>query len=127
MVFCSMICPNCRAEYNRGIYVCAECDVPLVDHLPDDDQLEKTEDIEEQDTIFLDIYITSDAGEIAMIKSLLDGAGIDYYFQGERFASVHSGAYPARLFVRADQCEEVLEILKDLHFSIFGDTDEARE
>lgn len=119
-----MICPNCKAEYRRGIYVCADCDVPLVDFLPDDEQ---SESIEPQDDVFIDIFITSNAGEIAMIKSLLEDAGIDYYFQGERFASVHSGLYPSRLYVRADQCDEALEILRDLHFSVFGDTDEATE
>jgi len=119
-----MICPNCKAEYGRGIYVCAECDVPLVDFLPDDEQ---SGNIEPQDDVFMDIFITSNAGEIAMIKSLLDDAGIDYYFLGERFASVHAGAYPSRLFVRADQCDEALELLRDLRFSVFGDTDEANE
>jgi len=117
-----MICPNCKAEYRRGIYVCEGCDVPLVDFLPDD---EKSESTEPQDNVFMDLFITSNAGEIAMIKSLLDDAGIDYYFQGERFASVHSGAFPSRLYVRADQCDEALEILRDLHFSVFGDTDET--
>lgn len=117
-----VICPNCKAEYKHGIYVCADCDVPLVDVLPDD---ESSGSAEFQENVFTDVFITSNAGEIAMIKSLLDDAGIDYYFQGERFASVHSGAYPSRLFVRADQCEEVLEILRDLHFSVFGDTDET--
>jgi hypothetical protein len=122
-----MICPNCKAEYNRGIYVCEECDVPLVDRLPDDEQSENPEGVELQDNTFLDIFITSNAGEIAMIKSLLDDAGIDYYFQGEHFASVHSGAYPSRLFVHADQCEEALEILRDLDFSLFRDADEESE
>ena len=119
-----MICPNCKAEYRHGIYVCAECDVPLVDVLPDDEQPGNTEP---QDNVFMDIFISSNAGEIAMIKSLLDDAGIDYYFQGERFASVHAGAYPSRLYVRADQCDEALGLLKDLHFSVFGDMDEANE
>jgi hypothetical protein len=123
-----MICPKCKAEYTRGVDVCADCDVPLVDRLTADGQFgENTESNVGRDPTFLDIFITCNAGEIAMIKSLLDDAGIDYYFQGERFASVHSGAYPARLFVRADQCEEALEILGDLDFSTFGDTGEASE
>jgi hypothetical protein len=122
-----MICPKCKAEYNRGIYVCAECDIPLVDSLSEDEYSENTEAIEGQDETFVDVFVTSNAGEIAMIKSLLDDAGIDYYFHGERFSMVYSGGYPSHLYVRADQCEEALEILRDLDFGIFGDTDEASE
>ncbi len=120
-----MICPKCKAQYIRGIYVCADCDVPLVDHLSADEHPENADDIKEQDATFLDVYVTSNAGEIAMIRSLLDDAGIDYYFRGERFSMLHSGAYPSCLYVRADQCEEALEILRDLDFGVFGAADEA--
>ncbi|UCF71188.1 MAG: DUF2007 domain-containing protein [candidate division WOR-3 bacterium] len=122
-----MICPKCKAQYIRGIYVCADCDVPLVDQLPDDEQPENAEDIGCQDATFLDVYVTGNAGEIALIRSLLDDAGIDYHFSGERFSMLHSGVYPSRLFVREDQCEEALEILRDLNFGVFGEVDEASE
>ncbi len=122
-----MICPKCKAEYKRGINLCADCNVALVESLPENKMVGNRRNTEGQDSTFLDIFITGNAGEIAMIKSLLDHAGIDYYFQGERFARVHSGAYPTRLFVRSDQYEEALEILEDLDFGTFGNTDEASE
>ena len=34
-----MICPNCKAEYVEGILRCAECNVDLVDELPEEDTL----------------------------------------------------------------------------------------
>ena len=32
-----MYCPTCRSEFREGIAACANCDVPLVDGLPDED------------------------------------------------------------------------------------------
>jgi len=103
-----MICPKCKAEYVRGITICADCDIPLVEHLP------KKETCEKQGKDFREILIAVNAGEIAMVKSLLDDAGIDYYVKGGYFAVLRPFADPARLFVREDQYEEALEILEDL-------------
>ena len=34
-----MFCPKCKAEYRSGFTVCADCDVPLVDKLPEEKEL----------------------------------------------------------------------------------------
>jgi hypothetical protein len=81
----------------------------------------------EKDMAFREIFITHNVGEIAVVKSLLDDAGLEYYFLGEHFASVYSLAFPARLFVREDQYEEALEILNDLDFGLWGNVDEEEE
>lgn len=62
---------------------------------------------------YKEILSTANPGDIAIIKSILDSAGITYFFQGENF--VHM-AYPmpARLMVKKDEVEEVKEILKGL-------------
>ncbi|KPK72466.1 hypothetical protein AMJ87_04685 [candidate division WOR_3 bacterium SM23_60] len=112
-----MICPKCKAEYIHGITICADCDIPLVDRLP------KKEATEKRDEDFREILITVNAGEIAMVKSLLDDASIDYYLKGGHFAVLCLFADPARLFVRVDQYEEALEILKDLNFGAWGNLD----
>jgi len=103
-----MICPKCKAEYVRGITVCADCSVPLVERLSEQDIAEK------QGEGFREIFATFKAAEIAVVKSLLADAGIDYYLKGEPFAVLRPFADPARLFVREDQYEEALDILKDL-------------
>lgn len=110
-----MICPRCRAEYVRGITVCADCDIPLVDSLPEREATEK------QSVNFREMLITVNAAEIVMVKSLLDDAGINYYIKGGHFAVLRPFADPARLFVSADQYEAALEILKDLDFGVSGD------
>lgn len=112
-----MICPKCKAEYVRGITMCADCDTPLVDSLPEKEAAEK------RSKEFREILITVNAGEIAMVKSLLDDAGIDYYLKGGHFAVLRPFADPARLFVRVDQYEEALEIIKDLDFGVWGNLD----
>ena len=115
-----MICPKCKAEYVRGITVCADCNVPLVERLPEQDTAEK------QGDGFREIPTTFNAAEIAMVKSLLADAGIDYYLRGEPFAVLRPFADPARLYVREDQYEEAQDILKDLGFGR-GGTRDSRE
>jgi hypothetical protein len=31
-----MFCPKCKAEYREGFKACADCNVPLVDKLPEE-------------------------------------------------------------------------------------------
>ena len=95
--------------------MCADCDIPLVDRLPEKEATEK------QNKDFREILMMVNAGEIAMVKSLLDDAGIDYYLKGGHFAVLRPFADPARLFVRMDQYEEAVEIIKDLDFGLWSD------
>ncbi|MBU0533679.1 MAG: DUF2007 domain-containing protein [Candidatus Omnitrophica bacterium] len=66
-------------------------------------------------TEFIDytaVLSTSNPGDIAVIKSILDSCDITYFFQGENF--VHCAyAIPTRLMVKKDQVERAKEILKD--------------
>jgi Putative prokaryotic signal transducing protein len=66
---------------------------------------------------FEEIFFTPNAGETAVIKSLLRSEGIEYYFRGEFFSSIHPLAQPARLMVRIEQSEDVKEILKGLNIA----------
>ncbi len=107
-----MFCPTCRTEYIEGTSVCPDCGAALVPELPADAESELPEDVE-----YEEILATFNAGAVAIIKSLLDGEGIDYYFRGEFFNYVDPLIQPPRLMVRAGQVEEAKEILKDLRIA----------
>ena len=77
-----MFCPNCKAEYREGFEVCNDCNVQLVHELQ-----------AEAKTVpeFIDyeqVLGTYNAGDIAIIKSLLEVEGITYFFKGEHFMYV---------------------------------------
>jgi hypothetical protein len=63
---------------------------------------------------FEEILSTFSAVEIAIIKSLLDPEGIDYYFKSEFFNTMEPAAQPAKLMVRKDHAQEARDILKGL-------------
>ena len=98
-----MFCHKCKSEYQEGVVVCSDCNVPLVSEL----QIEPKPEFVDYE----EILSTNNAADIAMIKSLFDGEGIVYYFLGEHFA------FPVRLMVNKDQVEEARELLKNLNTS----------
>jgi len=103
-----MFCPECRAEYVEGVTVCVDCNVPLVSELLAEPEPEYVE--------FEEVLQTSNLVEIALIKSILDEAGIVYHL-----AQWHGYGYadgePGRLMVKRDQVEEARRILQDLRDS----------
>lgn len=105
-----MFCPKCGAEYREGFTHCADCSVDLVNDEPaaNEDHLQYVSMVE--------VFSTYNPGDIAVIKSILDGEGIHYYFQGENTNLMVGGGAYARLLVEADQVDRVKDILKELEF-----------
>ncbi len=108
-----MFCPKCRKAYKGGIYLCRDCRTSLVPELQPDPVNEPQEAFE-----FEEICFTSNAGEMALIKSLLESEGIIYYFKGEFSSHAHPFPQPARLMVRRDEVVEAKEILESLNISL---------
>lgn len=104
-----MFCPDCKAEYVEGIQICADCEIPLVAELPEEDIRQPPHWID-----FEEVLTTFNAGDIALVKSILDGENIAYYFHGESFNYMHPLVQAPKLMVRKDQADQVREILKDL-------------
>jgi len=104
-----MFCPECRVEYVEGITVCVDCDVPLVAELPPEPPEPEPEFVE-----YEEVLRTFNPGDIAIIRSLLDGADIVYFFRDEHFGYAQPLVQPARLMIRKDQVQEAIEILGDL-------------
>lgn len=106
-----MFCPVCQSEYREGIAVCSTCQVPLVAELPE---------AEPEFVDFEEILQTYNPADIAFVKSLLDGEGITYLFQGEFFNQMGPPVVPARLLVRKDQVELAKEILQETELAFMA-------
>ena len=71
-----MICPICKGEYREGYTMCAECGVPLVEGLPEEES--PNPDIE-----LVAVFETGEPADLLVAKSLLDDAGIEFFARGE--------------------------------------------
>jgi len=105
-----MFCPRCKSEYRDDFLKCSDYGVDLVSKLPP----EPAGDFGDEE--FVEVFSTYQQGDIAFIKSVLDGEGITYFFQGESsIMLIAAGAY-ARLMVKADEAQRAREILQELGF-----------
>lgn len=111
-----MFCPKCKAEYVAGITMCPDCNVPLVERLPKERRPKKKPQKIRPKLKYVELLITFNKGEITVIKSILDAAGVDYYFKGELFQMVHMFPDPARLMVRDEHVKEARKLLRHLNF-----------
>jgi hypothetical protein len=103
-----LFCPKCGAEYREGFTVCADCGVSLVYERPAEthDEVEYVE--------YEEILRTFNPADVAVIKSILDGAEIPYFFKGENFLLVRPLVEPAALMVSKEQAARARDLLKDL-------------
>ncbi len=115
-----MFCPRCGSEYKKGIRNCPDCNVPLVKDLPP----EFDESIEFSEAPLISTY---NAGDISLVKSVLDSADITYFFKGDHVNPAHTFLEPAHLFVRKDQVEEARELLESLDLTYMSVAPEPDE
>jgi hypothetical protein len=110
-----MFCPQCGEEFRWHVMVCPTCDVDTVDRLPGP---EPTPDVE-----LVRVFATGDAGLIAVAKSLLEGAEIDYFVRGEglqdlfglgRITGFSFAMGPAEFWVREDDADSARQLLEGL-------------
>jgi hypothetical protein len=107
-----MFCPECKAEYVGGVTVCADCGVPLVDVLPPES--------DHTGEPYVRILSTYNAGDVAVVRSILEGTDIVYYFEGEVFNEVTPLIQPVQLYIARHQVNAVKELLKDLEIHFLG-------
>jgi transcription elongation factor Elf1 len=112
-------CPNCdneielsEKERSAGKFHCPECE-SLIDMTVEPPQVVNKEN-------YVLLASSLNQGDLGLIKSILDNAGIDFYVFGENFLSVDPLIQPARIFVNQKQAKETAELLKDFEFKIFG-------
>ena len=114
-----MFCPKFGAEYREGFHRCADCDVELVDSLPEPPSEGAASD-EGVPVDLVEVARTQDSSLLLVFKSLLDGADIPYTVLGERRMTMEpvGGAFGrpltswgAVIFVPAERAEEAKELL----------------
>jgi Putative prokaryotic signal transducing protein len=105
-----MFCPKCRAEFRKGFSICSDCEIPLVDELPPEASPEPEPKPEYID--YAHLLSTYNLADIALIKSVLDGEDIVYYFQGESFTYLM--VQPTKLMVSKDDIERAKELIDEL-------------
>jgi len=105
-----MFCPNCRYEYRRGFTLCADCNVPLVEELPE--AAEESETFAE--TQYVEVLSTFDVTDIMQVKGILDAEGIRYYIHGEVARDNFPFVQPATVMVARDDVRRASVLLKTL-------------
>ncbi|NLN39006.1 MAG: DUF2007 domain-containing protein [Smithella sp.] len=66
--------------------------------------------------MMVEVFSTYNPGEIAVIKSILDGEGIRYFFQGENINLLIAAGSRPRLLVDEQDVDRVRDILRELDF-----------
>jgi putative signal transducing protein len=108
-----MFCPDCRAEYRPGFTHCVDCDVDLVELLPERHAPEPGP----EETGPVIVFVTSDAFEAALVKSCLEASGVEVCLFDENISRIQP-FYAAliggiRVAVARDQEELAREVLAE--------------
>ncbi len=113
-----MFCPKCRYEYVAGIKECPGCREALVEELAQDHQPAQNSESKLKPGYSkpVTVFATADAGLLAVVKSILDGAGIKYFARNELIQGilpVQSGAFNAlvEIQVRPEDADDARALL----------------
>jgi putative signal transducing protein len=107
-----VFCPKCGDEYRPGFTRCADCDVDLVDKLPDVEEPPPFE--------MVTVLETGDQSLAAVAESILQGAGIPFIARNERlqnlfgWGTIGTGYSVAMGPIRLQVLKEDAEIAKEL-------------
>jgi hypothetical protein len=108
-----MFCPQCEAEYPEASTVCADCDVALTSEPPAQRATPEAH--------LVRVYETGNPALIAVAKSLLEDAKIEFMTKGEPVQDLFGWGRlgtgfscivgPVEFFVREDEAETARQVL----------------
>ncbi len=113
-----MFCPECQAEYQDHVILCADCHVPLVGKKLLSTKTPNTEDLD-----LVCVLSTHDLGLVELAKSLLDEANIPAMVRNEKLQDLfgigrltfNPVSGEVEFFVNASDQEAALEVLATLN------------
>jgi hypothetical protein len=108
-------CPLCKSEYSPGTKRCPDCEVDLIEELPEDADLEESDDEESPEDWVL-LYSTRNNVFAEFLKETLENSDIPCYMkatgsfleEGLGYVIKKKGGY--KIYVPADKYEESLAI-----------------
>ena len=109
-----MICPKCKSEFVEGIYMCSDCEIPLVDSLPES---EETDVDHFADSNFVVVYNPISSQEVAIIKMILEREEIPFHIKNDRLHGAVlfgiQGPGKMELYVPEEYAKRVADLLRD--------------
>ncbi|MBL1215245.1 MAG: hypothetical protein HND52_17900 [Ignavibacteriae bacterium] len=104
-----MICPNCEAEYVKGITKCADCGETLIPREEFEGHLLKPSD-------WITVYTTGKIYEAEMLKSNLEGGGIETLIVKQKDSSFPAVGDLAvvKVNVKKTDAENAVTVIKDI-------------
>ena len=108
-----MICPKCNSEFVEGVTTCSDCEISLVDFIPDSNHnVQNPLD----DVHFISVYNPINSQEVSLIKMIMEREEIPYYIKNDRLhgAVLFSIQGPGKmeLFVPEEYARRVVDLLK---------------
>lgn len=109
-------CPLCKAEYGAGAKRCPDCEVDLVEELPEEADLEGSGGEEDLPEGLVLLYVTRNKVYAEFLKETLENSNIPCYMtssggffeQGLGYVAKGKGGY--KIYVPEDKYEESMEI-----------------
>lgn len=114
-----MICPNCEYEYVESIKVCPDCKTYLIPVDEFEGNLVHPSD-------WVTLFTCEQIYEAEMLKSNLDGAGIETLIlnQKDRSLPLDGDLSVIKVLVRKSDADEAVSILEDIDDTELSEGDE---
>jgi hypothetical protein len=98
-----MFCPNCRSEYREGFIHCSDCDVALVERLPEERQKEDV----------VNVFETAEPALVDVVASFLSANSIQYIIKGTASTRLGRGlGTDAQIWVAQEDEDTARELIR---------------